>query len=133
MGSSFKIIPLLLGAALFAGSCCKEGTDGKATLVVYLEHHGKNIPNQSSYPDTVYIAFNATDAPGIKFSTYDTFVVGTGTDDHVTINDLKCGDYFLFGVGLDNGGPYRVTGGLHVKIKHKERKKTKDVHMAVTE
>lgn len=126
------IIPLMI-IALFAGSCCKEGTDGKATLKVYLEHHGKNIPNQTSYPDTVYIAFNSLDAPGSGLSKYDTYVVGTGTSDHVHISDLKCGDYFLFGVGMDNSGPYRVTGGMHVKIKHKDRKDEMEVHLAVTE
>jgi len=128
-----KHILLLIIIATFTASCCKEDDDGKATLVVTLEHHGKHIPNQVSYPDTVYVAFGATDAPGSSLGSYDTYFVGSGTDHNVNVTGLKCGDYFLFGTGKDSSGPYRVTGGMHVQIKHKERKSEKAVTLAVTE
>lgn len=120
--------------SLFAiASCCKEGANGDATIVVFLKHHGNVIPNNANHVDTVWVKFNAKDSPGSGTDKYDTYFVGEAGEDHVHCHDLKCGDYFLFGTGLDTTIGMRVSGGAHIKIKHKERKDEIDTDLAVTE
>lgn len=131
---------ILVLSALTAGiiavfnSCCKDpGDDGDATLVVRLKHHGVTIPNQASYPDSVFVKFDAEESPGTSASSYDRVYVGEGTEDHVHIEGLKCGKYFIYGAGYDTNGPYRVFGGMAIKIKHKDRKKETVIDLAVAE
>ena len=125
-------ISLAFALFIFIASCCKEGTGGDATIVTFLQHHGRTIYNHVGYPDTVYVKFNAKDAPK-SLSDYDTYFVGEEGEDHVHCHNLKCGDYYFFGTAMDSTGPYRVTGGMHVKIKHKDRAKEQDVDLPVTE
>ena len=125
-------VPVLALSFFLLSACCKEGNGGEATLVVFLKHHTSIIKNHVSYPDTVFIKFNAKDSPG-DLSKYDTYFIGQVGEDHVHCPGLKCGDYYLFGTAMDSTGPYRVTGGMHLKIKHSERKKELDTDLAVTE
>lgn len=122
---------LIATSAFF--SCKKNGLGGEATVVVFLQHHGKTIPNHVGYPDTVFVKFKANDAPGVNPSDYDTYFVGEAGEDHVHCEGLRAGKYFFYGVGMDSTGPYRVTGGQAVKIKWSERKKEMDVNLAVSE
>jgi hypothetical protein len=124
---------VVMVAILPIGSCKKNGIGGDATIVVFLEHHGKNIKNHVGYPDTVFVKFKAKDAPGTKASDYDTFFVGEVGEDHVHCEGLRAGTYFLYGAGFDSSIVQRVTGGLSVKIKWSERKKEIDTHLPVTE
>lgn len=130
-----KIVLGIFSAAAVAGisSCCKEGLNGDATLVVFVKHHTRPIVNTAAYPDTVYVKFNAKDLPGLSPSDYDTYFAGQPGEDHVHCEKLKCGDYYLFAAGYDTTIHTRVTGGMHVRIKHKDRKKETDVDVAVTE
>src|ERR1051326_3178939 len=130
MKTVFQIF--FIAAIATAVSCSKEGTGGDATLVVFIQHHGRTIPNDSAYPDTVYVKFNAKEAPK-SLSDYDTKFVGEPGEDHVHCEGLKWGDYYLFGAGWDTLGTYRVTGGMHVKIRRKDRAKEQDIDLAVTE
>ncbi|TND02595.1 MAG: hypothetical protein FD123_4057 [Bacteroidetes bacterium] len=114
-------------------SCCKEGTDGDATLTVYLKHHNTIIENHVSWPDTVFVKFNADELPGTNPSDFDAFFVGEAGEDHVHIKNLACGKYYLYGAGLDSSGPYRVTGGMGIKIKRKDRKELINVDLSVVE
>src|ERR1043165_9624616 len=92
---------------------CKEaGTGGSLTLVGKLQHHGNTIINHIGYPDTVFVKFNTKDLPGTNPSSYDTYFVGDVGEDHVHMENLKCGDYYLYAVGMDSTGPYRVSGGI---------------------
>ena len=113
-------------------SCCKEGLNGDATIVVFPKENGVSIVNHSAYPDTVYVKFNAKDLPGLRASDYDTYFVGEVGEDHVHCEKLKCGDYYIFAAGLDTVSNTRVTGGMHVHIKHKERKNEFDVDVSVS-
>jgi hypothetical protein len=124
---------LLLVIPLAVFSCTKEGTGGDATLVVFLKHHTKVIPNHTSYPDTVFVKFNTKELPGTKPSDFDTYFIGEAGEDHVHCEGLKAGDYYLYGAGFDATISQRVTGGIPVKIKHKERKEETDVDLPVTE
>lgn len=114
-------------------SCCKEGVNGDATVVVFARHHGNIIKNHVGYPDTVYVKFNTKDLPGLSPSDYDYSFAGEEGEDHIHCEKLKCGDYFFFVTGFDSTINTRVTGGMHVKIKHKEKKDEMDVDVAVTE
>src|ERR1041385_4271652 len=126
------IIAACMALFLFA-SCCKEGTGGEATLAVFPKHHSKPILNRAAYLDTIYVKFNAKELPGTKPSDFDKYFVGEAGEDHVHCEGLKCGDYYLYGAGFDTTISQRVTGGMHVKIKHKERKDEQDIDLAVTE
>ncbi|MBI3501246.1 MAG: hypothetical protein HY063_05570 [Bacteroidetes bacterium] len=130
---TLSLISLFLIPFYFLSSCCKPGTGGDATLVVFLQHHTKPIINHVGWPDTVFVKFKAKDSPGTSPGNYDTYFIGEQGEDHVHCKGLKCGDYFLFGAGYDSINHERVTGGLHVKIKHKERKQETDVDLPVSE
>jgi hypothetical protein len=126
------LITIIFGGIL-CNSCKKNGTGGNATIVVFLQHHGRTIPNHHGYPDTVFVKFKATELPGTTPDKYDTYFVGEPGEDHVHCEGLLPGKYFLYGVAMDSAGPYRVTGGLAVKIKWSERKKEIDQNLPVTE
>jgi hypothetical protein len=129
-----KIIFLSLATVLsMISSCKKNGLGGDATLVVFMKHHGRVITNKVGYPDTIYVKFNATDLPGIKPENFDTYFVGEVGEDHIHCTGLLPGKYYLYGVGMDSTGPYRVRGGMGIKIKRSERKKEIDTDLAVTE
>ena len=132
MKTKIKNLSMILSVVLMA-SCAKEGLGGDATLVVFLKHHGHIIVNHVGYPDTVFVKFNAKESPGITASKYDTYFVGEEGEDHVHCHDLKWGNYFIYGTGIDSSGPYRVNGGIAVKIKRSQRKEEQDVDLAVTE
>jgi hypothetical protein len=111
----------ILSASLLAGmSSCEKGTPvtppactagpgGNLTMVVFPQHHGKAIVSKSSYPDTVYLKFGATEYPG-NLSSFDKFYVGEAGEDHVHISGLKCGQYYIYATGFDS--TERVTGGI---------------------
>ena len=127
-----KQLFVALCTALVISSCCKEGTNGDATLVVFAKRNGTIIKNHVGYPDTVYVKFNTKDLPGTHVEDFDTYFVGETGEDHVHCEKLKCGDYFLFVAGFDSSINSRVTGGLHIKIKHKERKNEIDTDVDVS-
>lgn len=125
---------LFFTLALFIiASCKKNGTGGDATLVVFPQHHGKTIKNHYGYPDTVFVKFKADELPGTTPDKFDTYFVGEPGEDHIHCKNLLPGKYYLYCVAMDSSGPYRVTGGLAVKIKWRERKKEIDLDVPVTE
>ena len=120
---------------LFISSCkkdpsCEAGTGGSLTLVAKLKHHGAVIPNDSAQPDTVWIKFNTQDWSGAP-SGYDARFVGEEGEDHVHISGLKCGDYYLYGAGLDTAGPFIVRGGRSFSTEQTEGEI--EVDISVTE
>lgn len=114
---SKKIFQLILGFSIVASVACKKdstcsaGSGGSLTLVAYLQHHERTIPNQGNYPDTVYVKYNTQEYPGGLASNYDIYFVGDSGEDHVHVKNLRCGDYYLFGAALDTNIHKRVTGG----------------------
>ena len=111
-----KAIAFCLVAAIALVSCTKEntcssGTGGSLTFVVLPQHHGAPIHSQGNYRDTVMVKFNTQEFPGASPSLYDLIVVGDSGEDHVHIDGLKCGDYYLFATGFDTTISERVFGG----------------------
>jgi hypothetical protein len=129
-----KIIrALITGAMITFVSCKKNGLGGEATIVVFMKHHGNIIKNHAGYPDTIFIKFKAVDLPGTTPDKFDTYFVGNVGEDNIHCKGLRAGEYFLFGVGMDSTGPYRVKGGAAIKIAWSQRKKEIDTDLAVSE
>ena len=124
-----KIISLILiAAAIVIGSCKKNNTGGQCNIAAFPEHHGKSI-----YGATIYVKFGAKDLPGNPTSNYDLKIDGEANEEHVHINGLRYGHYYLYAVGYDSAIAQTVTGGIALKIKWKERKQELDVKVHVTE
>jgi hypothetical protein len=115
----FSIIILVI-----VTSCHKEGIGGKSSVSGVVAHHGKPIPYS-----VVYIMYGATDFPGLDASKYDDHTT-SDANAHYEFNNLRKGNYYLFGVGFDNSISQQVSGGSGIKLKY-NKSETADV--AVTE
>ena len=98
------------------GSCQVAGLGGATTIVAFPQHHGKPIYNLDSiynYPDTAYVKFNAQDQPA-NLNSYDAIFTGTPGENHVHLEGLKPGKYYIFMAGFDTSlvPDKRVKGGL---------------------
>lgn len=58
---------------------------------------------------------------------------GEANEEHVHIENLRYGHYFVYAVGYDSSIAQTVTGGIALKIKWKERKQELDLKVPVTE
>ena len=99
-------------AVLSVSSCYKEGIGGKSTVSGVVAHHGKPIPNS-----IVYIKYGATDFPGTDVTLFDDHTTSDGNA-HYEFHNLRKGNYFLYGVGFDNGISQTVNGGVGIKLKY---------------
>lgn len=137
MKNQLKVIGTFVICLLALSSCKRAGIDGKATLLVTPKHHGDAIVSQSNYRDTVYVKFNAKDLPTDPTHDYDAIFVGEPGEAHIHCANLHTGTYFLYVTGWDMSiNPplgQRVTGGMSVKIKYKERKQEISLDVPVVE
>ena len=129
-----KLLYIILAAQVIFLACkkenetCRAGTGGSVNLVIHPEHHGDAIPGS-----TAYIEFNTQTNAGAT-SNYDLTVEGDASEDHIHVNGLKCGEYFIYCVGFDstsNGGE-TVFGGIPFVIKSGQSGDI-NVHVPVTE
>ena len=121
MKRTIKTLLILLLPILFITSAChKEGIGGKSTIGGTVNHHSKPIPNS-----VVYIKYGATDFPGTDITTYDNHTTADANA-HYQFDDLRMGNYYLYGVGWDNSISSTVTGGVGIKIKY-NKSYTQDV------
>ena len=105
---------------------CNAGTGGNISLVIHPAHHGNPIPGA-----TAYIEFNTQSNAGAT-SNYDLTVHGEASEDHIHVNGLRCGDYFIYCVGYDSAINQQVFGGIPFVIKPNQSGEI-DVHVPVTE
>ncbi|MDF2435661.1 MAG: hypothetical protein K0Q95_37 [Bacteroidota bacterium] len=115
----YLLIPVFL--ILLIG-CRKEGTGGKSAVSGTVMHHEKIIPNA-----VVYIKYGAKELPGTEGSSYDASTTADANG-HYEFKDLRKGDYFLYGIGID--GQEIVKGGISINLKYN---KEKSVDVPVTE
>ncbi len=102
------------------GSCTyTAGEGGNVTIVAFPKHHGMFIVSDSLYLDSAFVKFNATNSPGTTAGAYDKIVVGVAGEDHVHIEGLKRGKYFIFMTGYDSSISQRLTGGIPYEITQK--------------
>ncbi len=133
MKNHFKTIGVLALFFMGATSCKKAGINGDAILVVTPKHHGTVITSTALYPDSVYVKFNSKDLPADPTHDYDALFVGEAGEGHVHCAGLHTGTYFLFVTAWDPSLNARVTGGMSVKIKYKERDAEIPLDVSVTE
>jgi hypothetical protein len=121
-----KSISLLLILTLFIySSCTKPGLGGEAEIHIEVKHHSTLIPNSK-----VYIKYDAKDFPGDDLSQYDASIT-TNAMAHGHFENLKKGNYYIYGVGFDSTINQTVTGGMKVKVSKKDE--MIDVTLQVTE
>ena len=99
------------------GSCEYGGLGGDVTIAAFPKHHGMEIVSDSSYLDSAFVKFNATQSPGTSASNYDLVVAGEAGESHVHIEGLKRGRYFIYTTGWDASISQRVTGGIPYVIE----------------
>lgn len=130
------LILLSLTSLFFLTSCkdkCKDaGTGGTITVVAFPLHHSTPIISSDTYPDSVFVKFNTQDFPGIAASEYDFVLAGDSGEDHVHIENLKCGDYFIYMTGVDITINQRVTGGIPYHVDENAPSEI-DLNVPVTE
>ena len=79
----------------------------------------------------LYLRFGAKDFPGSAPTDYDMTTIGEANEEHVHIEGLRKGDYYIYAVGYDSTISAVVTGGQAYKISSKSGEH--DVDVAVTE
>jgi hypothetical protein len=80
---------------------CIAGGGGNFTVVGFFNRDGREVVNHEWHLDTVWVKYNALQAPDKYSPRYDTMIVGEEGEDHIHIKGLKCGDYFFYAAGLD--------------------------------
>lgn len=120
------LILFVILTALASSSCKKNDEGGKAEIHAEIFHGTTQVRNS-----TLYVKFGATSAPADPTGNYDLKLSGTQDDNHVHVEDLRRGDYFLYAVGVDTLLNQPVSGGAHVEIKWKERKKLIEAEVQV--
>ena len=119
---------LAISGLVLATSCKKNGTGGKAEVHAMITNNGNPI-----YHSNVYVKFGTHHAPSDPTTDYDLKAHGEKTDNHVHIEDLRPGEYYLYAVGTNTLTGKTVKGGTSVEIKWKERKETLDVDIETKE
>lgn len=123
---TFTLVILTISSVIIA--CKKNGTGGDATIAAFPQHHGKAI-----YGATAYIKYKAKDLPDNPTVNYDLKVVGDPKEDHVHIDGMLPGNYYLYAVGYDSAISQTVKGGIALSIKYSEKKSELDINIPVTE
>ena len=96
---------------------CKEaGTGGAVTIAAFAKHHTWYVYGKGIHRDTAFVKFNTRDFPGTNASAYDLVLEGDSGEDHVHIENLKCGDYYIYVRGFDDTINKPVTGGIPYSI-----------------
>ncbi len=99
------------------GSCAyTAGTGGNVTIAATPKHHGVVITSDSNYVDSAFVKFNTSESPGTDPAAYDLIVAGEVGENHVHIEGLKRGKYFIYMTGFDRSISQRVTGGIPYEI-----------------
>jgi hypothetical protein len=127
---------LLIAGLLIFFSACKGndpeptpvgGKGGNAILNVTPRHHGRQIDTC-----TVYIKYNATDAPSNGVYDDSAACVLVSGIPVATFSGLKKGNYYLYGYGWDPTltPPQHVKGGFAYPIQEEN---TQSIDLAVSE
>lgn len=90
---------------------CTAGTGGNFTLVAFGKHHGKLVE-----PTSVHIKFNTQEYPGAEPADYDLNITADLSEDHIHIENLKCGNYYIYMIGYDDEVLEIVKGGIPYNI-----------------
>lgn len=102
----------IIAVSLSVFSCKKEtkctgGAGGSTTIVAFPKHHGSDTK-----PLWAYIKYNTKDFPGADAWLYDATVAGDTTENHIELENLKCGDYYIYMIAIDPAINDTVVGGI---------------------
>jgi len=89
------------------GSCQYAGVGGNTTIVAFPKHHGN-----STRPIFAFVKFNVQNLPGTDSSNFDLVLYADSTEDHIEIEQLKVGKYFIYEVAFDSSISDTVRGGI---------------------
>lgn len=128
MKTNALFFPFLLFVviSLALSSCKKNGTGGKASLHVLVYHNAIPINNS-----VVYVKFGARAQPSDPKNNYDLKVEGEPDENHVHVEDLRYGNYYLYAVTYDSLTNTFYEGGLATTITWGERKEMKSLMLNV--
>ncbi|WP_317897817.1 hypothetical protein [Aurantibacillus circumpalustris] len=121
-----KFVLLSTVLLAFNYSCKKNDIGGDAEIHVLVYHH--DTPIKAS---TLYVKFDAKSEPSDPTSNYDLKLLGEEDENHVHVEGLRAGNYYLYAVGYDSIANKEVSGGMATEIKWSERKKLKEVTLDV--
>ena len=96
---------------------CVAGLTGKYKLIIRLRHDNHFLVNLKNYRDTVYVKFNTSEFPGMDSLDYDAVYIGDYPGDSVVVDNLSCGNYYIFATGLESIHQVRVYGGIPFEVK----------------
>ena len=103
-------------AALMISGCRKEtctgGKGGDYALQIYPEHHGDAILGA-----TFFVEFNTQSSPG-SVSDFDMKVKAEPGAEFISLENMRCGDYFIYCVGadVDSAASEVVRGGIPYSV-----------------
>src|SRR4051812_43509660 len=89
---------ILIFTILLSHSACKKNdTGGKAEIHALIYHH--DTPIMAS---TLYVKFDMQTQPSDPTENYDLKIEGEDDDNHVHVENMRPGDYYLYAVGYDS-------------------------------
>ncbi|WP_276133965.1 hypothetical protein [Polluticoccus soli] len=130
-----SLLPLVaITALIFSSSCdkkddCVAGKGGDMSIVVFAVHNGDTLLNYAGHPDTAFVKYNTATSPGTNPSNFDSYVVSEAGEDHIHLEDLKCGDYFVYRTAFDSAANKVYTGSMAVILP--ENGTEKDIYINV--
>jgi len=93
------------------GTCDYAGIGGNVTIVAFPKHHGND-----TRPYYVYVKFNAQEFPGTNPSSYDLSIAADTTENHIEIENLKRGKYYIYMTAYDTSIAAGVVGGIPITV-----------------
>lgn len=105
---------------------CTGGDGGSLTVVAFPKHHGGDTK-----PLWAFVKFNTKDFPGTNPANYDLQIAGDTSENHIELENLKCGDYYIYEIAIDPAINDTVVGG--VPFSTEETSGEVNVTVAVTE
>lgn len=93
------------------GSCEYAGLGGNVTIVAYPKHHG-----DGTQPYNVYVKFNTQNFPGENPALYDLQIAADTSENHIEIENLKRGHYFIYMTAFDTSISEIVKGGIPTTV-----------------
>ncbi|MBI3502648.1 MAG: hypothetical protein HY063_12730 [Bacteroidetes bacterium] len=110
----FSCFLLFVTLSVVEVSCRKAGPGGKAVIKGTVTHSTKPVPGT-----VVYIKYNTQSFPGANINNYDASTVADASAIY-EFDNLRRGDYYLFGVGFDSTAVKTVSGGTGTSISSKD-------------
>ena len=79
--------------------------------MAYPKHHG-----DETRPYNVYVKFNTQEFPGENPALYDLQIAADTTENHIEIENLKRGYYYIYMTAFDTSISAIVTGGIPTTV-----------------